>query len=388
MMAEGRLDVESLISHRIGIDEAESAYDLVSGNSPSLGILLQYPEDAVGVALRTVCLPHAESKTRKTREGEAARVSFVGSGNYATAILIPAFKSAAADLRIAASRSGVSGLHAARSFGFAETTTDTERVFADSTTNTVVITTRHNSHAGLVLKALSAGKNAFVEKPLCLTIAELGEIEALHSGLVNSGATPRLMVGFNRRFAPHIIRIKALLAGVPGPKAFVMTVNAGFLPADHWTQDADIGGGRVLGEGCHFVDLLRFLAGAPFSGHHMALMRSATGDTATIQLSFVDGSMGTVHYFANGSKSYPKERLEVFAAGRVLQMDNYRTLRGYGWAGFRKMRLWRQDKGQKACAAAFVQSIERGLPSPIPFDEILEVSRMTIHIAGAGLEKG
>ncbi|MFO1285526.1 MAG: Gfo/Idh/MocA family oxidoreductase [Rubrivivax sp.] len=168
-----------------------------------------------------------------------------------------------------------------------------------------------------------------------------------------------VMVGFNRRFAPQVARMKALLAAAPGPKAFVMTVNAGAIPREHWTQDAAVGGGRLLGEGCHFVDLLRFLAAAPIESHAVARMAAATADTATVTLRFAEGSLGTIHYFANGSKAFPKERLEVFAAGRVLQLDNFRKLTGFGWPGFAKMNLWRQDKGQAECAAAFVQAARR-----------------------------
>jgi predicted dehydrogenase len=221
-----------------------------------------------------------------------------------------------------------------------------------------------------------------VEKPLCLTLEELAKIE----GLVGKGGSdnrsrPLLMVGFNRRFAPQIEKTKSLLASVNQPKAFTMTVNAGAIPPDHWTQDPEVGGGRILGEVCHFLDLLRFLAGSPIEGWSRLTMEAATEDTVTISLQFADGSIGTIHYFANGSKSLPKERLEVFAAGRVLQLDNFRHLRSYGWPGFRKLNLWRQDKGQNACAAAFLQAVREEGASPIPVEELLEVSRVTIEIA-------
>jgi predicted dehydrogenase len=192
------------------------------------------------------------------------------------------------------------------------------------------------------------------------------------------------MVGFNRRFAPQIQKMKSLLSGVKGPKSFLMTVNAGVIPAGHWTQDTEVGGGRIIGEACHFIDLLRFLAGAAIEGHSCVAMASPTGDTVTITLRFADGSIGTVHYFANGSKVFPKERIEVFATGRVLQLDNFRRLTGFGWPGFRKMRLWRQDKGQNACVAAFVQAVGKGGAAPIPLEEILEVSRVCIEIAAGG----
>jgi predicted dehydrogenase len=159
-----------------------------------------------------------------------------------------------------------------------------------------------------------------------------------------------------------------------------MTVNAGAIPADHWTHNTEAGGGRIIGEACHFIDLLRLFASAPITGWQRMGMDAPTRDTVSIQLSFADGSVGTVHYFANGSKAFPKERLEVFAAGRVLQLDNYRKLTGFGWPGFTKMNLWRQDKGQKACAAAFVQAVAKGASSPIPFEEIIEVARVSIEI--------
>jgi predicted dehydrogenase len=245
-----------------------------------------------------------------------------------------------------------------------------------------VITTQHDSHSRFVLQALEAGKHVFVEKPLCLTLEELSAIEAKH-GLASSqdSISTMVMVGFNRRFAPQVQKIKELLGGVPGPKAFIMTVNAGAIPADHWTQDQDAGGGRIIGEACHFIDLLRFLSSSPIKAWQQLGMQSLTKDTLSIQLSFEDGSVGTVHYFANGSKAFPKERLEVFASGRVLQLDNFRKLTGFGWPSFKKMNLWQQNKGQKACALAFVQAIHSGSQSPIPFEEIIEVAKVSIQIA-------
>jgi predicted dehydrogenase len=312
----------------------------------------------------------------------AASVSFIGAGNYAGAILIPAFKNAGAWLTSVASSSGVSGVHVGRKFGFAETTTDTDRLISDRASNAIVITTQHDSHAHWVLKVLKAGKHVFVEKPLCLTLRELGEIElAYAAALAEASAPPIVMVGFNRRFSPHIVKIKQLLNGVTGPKSFVMTVNAGAIPSDHWVHDPEVGGGRIIGEACHFIDLLRFLAGAPISGWQRVGMKATPCDTVSLQLSFDNGSIGTVHYYSNGSKSFPKERLEVFASGRVLQLDNFRTLTGFGWPGFKRMSLWRQDKGQSACAAAFVDAIVRGTGQPIPIEELFEISRVTFEIA-------
>jgi len=375
MMADGRLDVKPLISHQFEIGEAEKAYELIGSTAPSLGILLSYPGHEISTKSSTVQLKPATPQVQGVGK---ASVSFVGSGNYATSVLIPAFKSAGAHLRSVASREGVSGVHAGRKFGFDETTTDSDRIFSDDSTRAVVITTRHDSHAQLVLQALQADKHVFVEKPLCLTLEELNEIESTYSAME---IKPVLMVGFNRRFAPQIQKIKALVSSVSGPTSFIMTVNAGAIPADHWTQDMEVGGGRIIGEACHFVDLLRFLSDSPIAGWNRATMAANTEDTASINLKFADGSIGTIHYYANGSKAFPKERLEVFTQGGVLQLDNYRKLTGFGWPGFKKMNLWRQDKGQKACARAFVEALEGQTPAPIVADDIFEVSRVCIELA-------
>lgn len=379
MMADGRLDVKPLISHRFPIEVANKAYEVVGGSEPSLGILLEYPGVETGSQARTMSfIPHPQPSPLEGA-GIKASVSFVGAGNYATAVLMPAFKEAGALLRSVASTSGVSGINAARKFGFQEITTETDKLFLDPDTNAIVIATRHDSHARFVLKALAAGKHVFVEKPLCLTLDELAEIER---ACVEDGSKI-VMVGFNRRFAQQVQKMKSLLAGVSGPKGLVMTVNAGAIPADHWAHDLEVGGGRIIGEACHFIDLLRHLAGVPFAQYHISKMRGTTGDTVSIQIEFTDGSIGTVHYFANGSKSFPKERLEVFSGGRVLQLDNFRRLTGFGWPEFSKMNMWRQDKGQKACVAAFIGAVQSGGKAPIPFEEVVEVSRMSIEVANA-----
>ena len=392
MLAERRLDVATLVSHRFAIAEAPAAYAVVGGSEPSLGILLQYPAAPVSEAedprrARTVAVPSSSAVAPRASAPAAsagaspgtARVSVIGAGNYAGAVLVPAFKAAGAQLLRIASAGGASSLHLARKFGFAEATTDTDALIADPQCDAVVVSTRHDTHADYVVRALGAGKHVFVEKPLALTEADLERIESA----ARAAPGRLLMVGFNRRFAPQVVRLRELLAGAPGPKAFVMTVNAGAIPAQHWTQDPAVGGGRLLGEGCHFIDLLRHLAGAPVESHAVTRMAAATADTATVTLHFADGSLGTIHYFANGSKAFPKERLEVFAAGRVLQLDNFRRLAGFGWPGFTKMNLWRQDKGQAACAAAFVQAVKAGGPSPIALHELLEVGRLSIAVEEA-----
>jgi predicted dehydrogenase/threonine dehydrogenase-like Zn-dependent dehydrogenase len=380
MMADGRLDVKPLISHRFAIGDAERAYELVGGAGPSLGILLEYEQSPA----RAESAVRAQTVQVNPRGSGTATVAFIGSGNYSTAVLIPAFRAAGARMKTVASAGGVTGLHAARKFGFECTTTDTDSVLADPEIDAVVITTRHDSHASMVCRALRAGKGVFVEKPLALRREEVAEVARAHAEACAAGRAPVLMVGFNRRFAPQVQRIARLLEGASGPKSFVMTVNAGAIPAEHWTQDPESGGGRIVGEGCHFIDLIRHLAGSRVRTIAVCTMDAPTRDTVSIQMSFEDGSIGTVHYFANGPKAFPKERLEVFASGRVLQLDNFRKLRGFAWPGFRKMNLWSQDKGQKACAKAFVDAVAGRSGAPIPLEQVLEVADVSIQAAELG----
>jgi predicted dehydrogenase/threonine dehydrogenase-like Zn-dependent dehydrogenase len=379
LMASGSLDVKPLVSHRFAIAAAEDAYTLVASREPSLAILLAYPQQDDLPLQHSIRLAEAPLPAAGSNQ---PRLSFIGAGNYATGTLIPAFREAGARLQSIVSNEGVSGAHAGRKFGFAEASTEAGKVIASERTDAVVISTRHDCHADLVIQAIEAGKPAFVEKPLCLTEEQQRRIEAaLAAQVTQNGVAPLLMVGFNRRFAPLTRKMKSLLEAAPGPKSFIVTVNAGAIPPEHWVQDLERGGGRIIGEACHFIDLLRFLAGARIVGWHRSAMASRCGDTASIDLSFADGSIGTVHYFANGSRGFPKERIEVFAGGRTLQLDNFRSLQGFGWAGFSRMKSRRQDKGQRACAEAFLRALRGEGPRPIPTEVIFEVSRVCIAVA-------
>ena len=407
MLAEGKLDVGTLVSHRFPIEEAAKAYETILGGEPSLGVLLRYPHGAAGAdaSAATVTVTPA-ARGRKARE--LVKVGFIGAGNYASRVLLPAFKSAGATVKIVSSASGTSAGVAASRYGVEFASSDASAVLDDPEVTAVVIATRHDSHAGLVCDALEAGKHVFVEKPLALTLEELAAIREAYDGSVARSPRPRdglpvLMVGFNRRFSPHARSMKALLGSVVEPKCFVVTVNAGAMPPEHWTQDREVGGGRLVGEACHFIDLLRYLAGAAITSTQVAAMGAAPGvrvrdDKASVTLAFADGSIGTIHYFANGHRAIAKERLEVFCTGRILQLDNFRNLGGWGWPGFSSMRLWRQDKGQQACVQAFVEAIVGGRPgtsrhpsvtgteldtfdAPVPFEEIMEVSRVAIEAA-------
>jgi predicted dehydrogenase/threonine dehydrogenase-like Zn-dependent dehydrogenase len=379
MLASGALVTDALVSHRFAFADAVAAYAALSDDKRAMGIVLDYPHAADARHLRSVAL---STHDRPAAAPAKPVVGFIGAGNYASRVLIPAFRAAGADLHSIASAGGTSGVvHGERS-GFRQAVADADALIADPAVNSVAIVTRHNSHARLAAAALSAGKHVFVEKPLALTAEELEQVRAAHA------ASDRLlMVGFNRRFAPLTQRMQTLLAGVAEPKAFVMVMNAGAIPAEHWTQDAEVGGGRIIGEACHHIDLMRFLAGAAITSVEARRMgdnpaQPLTEDKAVITLGFADGSFGTIHYLANGGSAFPKERVEVFAAGRTLQLDNFVKLTGFNWPGFRSQKLWRQDKGQGPCAAAFLAAIESGGPAPIPAEELFEVAAATIEAAG------
>lgn len=378
LMASGLIDIKPLITHRFDIDSALEAYQALEDRS-ALGILLSYPaKDLVKLTSSTV-----NFREPITYDGSDVVLGCIGAGNYASRVLIPAFQEAGARLDTVVTSGGVSAVHHGKKNAFGTAATDVESVYLSSSINTVVIATQHNQHAGQVCDALIAGKHVFVEKPLALSIEEVDEIEKAYDG---QAGKYQVMVGYNRRFAPHVQKMKALLSPINEPKVFIMTMNAGAIPEDHWTQDPTVGGGRIIGEACHYIDLMRYLAGSKISSFTATSIGGqfgvgVTDDKASITLTFEDGSLGTIHYLANGGKTFPKERIEVFANDAVLQLDNFRKLEGFGWKGFKKDKLFKQDKGQKACTRAFVEAIKRGQPAPINFDEILEVARVSIAVA-------
>ena len=375
LMATGEIDIKPLISAKYSIDEAVEAYDKLN-NPGSLGILLEFGSSDQEVLLKKT----VKLRDQINKSDLKGNVSFVGGGNYASRILIPAFVRAGASLIALVTSGGYSAVHYGKKNSFSMASTDINAALSDAT-DAVVIATRHDIHGYQVVHALEKGKHVFVEKPLALTRYEIDQIEALQEV---SGKM--VMVGYNRRFSPLVVKMRELLNSKDAPKTFIMTVNAGEIPQDHWTQDVNIGGGRIIGEACHFIDLMRFLAGSKIKTFNAIKMgennfEKFTEDKALITLIFEDGSMGSINYFANGGKSFPKERIEVFCDNAVLQLDNFRKLRGFGWKGFTKMKLWSQDKGQDDCVEGFMKSIRQGGECPIPLDEIFEVARASVDIA-------
>jgi len=380
LLAAGKMDISPLITHRFPIDQAENAYELITGktNEPFLGVLLTYPQPNRPVEYqRKVINPLASGKATQT-----VRVGVLGAGNFANAILLPAVKKAGGvDLTGIASAGGVTAQAAARKFDFRFASTDEKDILENPDINTVMILTRHNHHARQVLAALHAGKNVYCEKPLALTEEDLNVIfDALKeiSGVM-------LAVGFNRRFAPLSTRLKAFLGSCNEPFAAVYRVNAGYLPPTHWTHDPAQGGGRIVGEGCHFIDYMTYLAGAaPVRVEARALPDSGRyhRDNVQINLTYPDGSLAEVLYLANGDKGLPKEKLEVHCAGRSAILDDYRELQL--WSGGSKKvyrSMLRQDKGHQAAWQAFVEAVKTGENPSIPYDQLYGSSLASIQAA-------
>tara|TARA_Y100001968_G_scaffold280565_1_gene277214 strand:+ start:83388 stop:85505 length:2118 start_codon:yes stop_codon:yes gene_type:complete len=368
------LVTEKLISHRFDINDASSAYELLLNGKPSLGILLEYP-NKVDLNNKSIQLrPNSRLKYYNNKP----ILAFIGSGNYACRTLIPAFKKHKALFHTISAPDGLRPLHFGKKYEFMNASTDIQSTIDNEDINTIVIATRHESHCDLVKRSLLAGKNVFVEKPLCINREQFNSLIKLYKDSEISQKQkklPLLMVGFNRRFSPLVEVIKKHLSNISASKTFIFTCNAGSLPENHWLQDPLIGGGRLIGEACHFVDLIRFLADSKIID--MSIVKSMNSgpveDTFTIQIKFDNGSIGTVHYFSNGSKSFPKERLEVFADGKIFQIDNFRKLKCWGINGFKNISYLKQNKGQNLCTNSFVQAISSEGKEPIPLDQIFEV---------------
>ena len=379
LLAERKLDVHALITHRFPVAHGSDAYDLITGKTgePSLGVLITYSEDSEAQSYVELP-PKGDSSSIRPK---SLAIGVLGAGTFATSTLLPSIKKVPGIEFVAVcAANGSHARHAAEKFGFRYCATDEEKILGDPTVNTVVVATRHNLHASQVLAALGAGKNVFCEKPLCLTERQLADIVRAYSGEGTAG--PRLTVGFNRRFAPMLQQLKAFTAKIQEPLSIHYRVNAGPLPPDHWLNDPEQGGGRILGEACHFVDLLIFLTGAlPVEVQTRSLEHSGqySGDNVTISLRFSNGSLGTITYVANGDRSYSKERVEVFGGGSVAMLEDFRRLElvRHGRKQVIQSRM-RQDKGHQGEWEALVNAL-RNSESSIPFTEIVAATLATLR---------
>ena len=377
LLSSGLINTKPLITHRFKLDEVKEAYETLD-DEKALGILLKYEDKTEPL--------EGSSKVRisqrlKTKNNGHVCVSFLGAGNYASRFLIPNFKKNKATLKTIVTSEGSNGVHSGKKFGFEIASTNIQDALTDET-DTLVIATRHDLHAEQLIAGLEKGKNIFIEKPLAINHDEIKSIESTYAGLTNK---PLVMVGFNRRFSPHIQKMKSLLDTKKSPKCFVFTMNAGYLPDEHWTQNKGIGGGRIIGEACHYLDLMRYLSGSTFKSWSAIKARdkdksSKRDDRAIINLEFENGSIGSIHYFSNGGPSQ-KERIEVFCGNSTLQLNNFKELIGHGWKNFKNYKTYSQDKGQETCVKEFLDSVKNNSLAPIPFEDIIEVSKITIDIA-------
>jgi predicted dehydrogenase/threonine dehydrogenase-like Zn-dependent dehydrogenase len=375
LVATKRIDVGALITHRFAIDDAARAYELIAGEThePFLGVVLSY--DTEREIARDVPLTK-----RAAAKQESVRVGLVGAGNYVTAMLLPHFKEQHADFRVVTTASGLSANNVGKKFGFARAVSGADEVINDSEVNLVVIGTQHDLHASLAQLALEANRDVFVEKPLALNDDELNGV--LGAAESSSG---RLMVGFNRRFSPLAKKAHEFFADRTTPLSILYRVNAGRLPREHWVQDSEKGGGRIIGEVCHFVDLMQFVIGAPptsvfaeaVSGNNSAAVNE---DSVFITLRFADGSNGSIAYLAEGDSSLAKERVEIFGEGKTFVLDDFRRASLHRKGKEEQVALRTQDKGQSEQVKAICAMVLSGEPSPIAPDELVATTRATFRI--------
>lgn len=376
LMGTGQLDLSPLITHRFPVERAETAYELIrTGSEPYLGIILQFSKETASIERRI------ESANIQPIPGKL-RVGCLGAGGFARAVLLPALRNVVEfSPQAICSGHGLSATFTQKRLGFQTVAEREEQIMQDKAVNVVFILTRHDQHARQVVAALQAGKHVFVEKPLALSVEELGWVEEALSAM--DGPKPALMVGFNRRFSPAASAAKDFFASVDSPLTVSIRFNSGTIPADHWTQDESIGGGRIVGEACHAIDLATFLVGSPvqrvfaesIGGEHAPLI---TDDQCFITLRHANGSVSSIAYLAGGDKSYPKERVEIFGGGRIAVIEDF--CRVEGCAGGRRKTLWRgrQDKGHQAELKTFANTLLNGGNWPIPWEELRSTTLASI----------
>ncbi len=361
-ISKNQIKVEKLISEVIDFENYNIVYDNIA-ESKSIASVFKYDITATEIS-KSIQL------REYTYDPKLPNVGIIGAGQFTSSTVLPNLKKAFCNVASIASSKGLSGTLLAKKFGIAESTTDLDLILNNEEINTVIITTRHNSHAELVVKSLNAGKHVFVEKPLALTNSELNEIEIAYNN--NNG---KLMVGFNRRFSPFSLEAKKIISNSKIPINIVLTMNAGFIPSEHWVHDPEIGGGRIIGEACHMIDLATFFIGSKII-KVTANGISTSSDNVSILLHYANGSNAVVNYFSNGSKAYSKERIEIFSQNKTIIIDNFKRSEYYGYksSGMSKS----QDKGHAFQFKQFMESVALGTSSPIPFHELLNTSRAAI----------
>lgn len=368
LISQKKLKIQPLISHRFLLEEAKNAYDKILNEEDSLGIILQYS------AQNSNSEKIVFKSNLKQKEKEKITIGIIGAGLFTKRTLLPILQKQKTCIVAIASQKGTNASYLANKHKMKYATSNYEILLKDEDINTIFITTRHDLHAKLIQECLHHKKHIFVEKPPCLNKEELKKISIMyqkHNEL-------SLMVGFNRRFAPHILKISQLLTSENKPLCFNLTINSGCLPKDHWLRDPEIGGGRIIGEGCHFIDLLVHLAKSNVTSVY-AIKTKLKEDNVSIQLKFANNSIGSIHYWSNGHKSYPKEMLNIYCNDKILALNNFKKLHAYGFSSFQKYNLWNQDKGHFNEIKTFLNCIEEKKDC-IPFREIHHVMEITFAV--------
>ena len=381
-LSTGQVQVQPLITHQFHLEQATEAYDIILGKRDEsyLGVLLSYGEPKeLELTLQPSAPTTPEVDGTDRCHPQNPVIGFIGAGNFAQASLLPHLQGVSGlTLKGVATNSGLSARKVSRQFGFAIETTNAEDLFSDETINTIFVATRHDSHAHYVLRSLETGKNVFVEKPLCLDEQELEKISSTYA---SCAPRPLLMLGFNRRFAPLMVKVKKFFSRRVAPMVAHLRINAGFIPKDHWSHDPEIGGGRFIGEGCHFVDLLRFLVGSPVQEVFAKALpvQGQSPDSVCALLQFRDGSLAVLEYLANGNKNLPKEYYELHSEGRSAILEDFHTLMLSDLKGQKRFRQ-RQNKGHAQEVDAFIKAVKTSGTAPIPFEEVVEVTKATFAI--------
>jgi predicted dehydrogenase/threonine dehydrogenase-like Zn-dependent dehydrogenase len=371
LIEQNKINISDLITKQVKFENLETEYDGILSDKNQIGVVINYPTNPDKT--QQVSLNNSSKKSSNLN------IACIGAGGFTSNTLLPKLKKLKKlinniSLDTIVSKNGLSAQQLGKKHTFNTAASSEDSVFENKNISTIFVTTQHNSHSQLLIKALKSNKNAYIEKPLCLNENELKEIEKTYENSNNI-----VMVGFNRRFSPFSQKIKSLLKSEAAPKTLSLNINSGDIPADHWIHDPILGGGRLIGEGIHFIDLARYLIGSPITSVYTTSLENndKRNDNFTIQLTFKDGSIATIHYWSNGSKDYPKEQLSMFSNGKILELDNFKSLKGYGFKNFKSFKTKSQEKGHYESFKSFLESVDSGKESPIPFDEIREITRVS-----------
>ena len=371
LIDKGSFKPDKLITDRFNFENFEQGYEALNKNN-SLGIIFQYNLES-SVQRDTLVLNNKTSAPK-----DSMKVDFIGAGNYATSVLMPKLEKNNVDFNMLLTKSGLNTPNVLKKYSFNGVTSNADEIFKNGNSDIVFVASSHSSHAKFLIQAIDADKNIFLEKPLCINFEQLNEIK---NKINNSPQLPSIMMGFNRRFSPLVQKIKNVLSTNKYPLAIEYTINAGNISNDHWIQDKEEGGGRLIGEACHFIDLAVFLSDSDIDDYSVMHSDALNRDTFSISVKFKNSSIANINYFSNGNSKYPKEILKVFFNDKVIVLDNFKKLKSYGVKSLKNISYFSQKKGQAECIKGFIETIKKGERSPIKLQEILKVSEISLELS-------